>query len=219
MQSGNLRKLVDLCTNSGEDGVKVVALEGQVRAGKSTIIDKYSKDGKLGIQEYSSYVDTPKIDFPEFPPKDADEAMQNSDFFLRLESQRSKVLRDSDFTGTALVDRSIFSLIAFEHGACESTGFDISDSVIDNIIDKNQEFILPKHVIYLDIELDEAKRRAAAAGVWIADFLLTQGFNFKFKEFFVNLENEFPSFVTILNANKSAEDVYSSVLKTINSLS
>lgn len=92
-------------------GVKVVALEGQVCAGKTVVIDKLRSLGVSVVDEYSEYVASATRDFPKFPPQDEVAAKDTFRFFFELEARRK---HDMDALGGSRVvlDRSIYTLLA-----------------------------------------------------------------------------------------------------------
>lgn len=194
----------------------IVAVEGPVCAGKSSLTDNLALSGIGTIQEYSEYVAHANQDFPKFPPKDSDGAKNNFEFFLNLEGCRDQDLALLTQSQIA-IDRSIYTLLAFEMGATAITGIDIFDWAVCRL-QKEKGLILPDHVFYLDVPPEISRQRAEANNIPIPKFLLSDEFNHGFREFFFRLSKMYPDYVTILPAEKPLDEVVASFQTNLSSL-
>ncbi|MBU1199943.1 AAA family ATPase [Patescibacteria group bacterium] len=185
----------------------IVAIEGPVCAGKSTLVEKLNREGLGTVLEYSEYVAHANQDFPKFPPTDEEAAKKSFEFFLNLERRRSQ-----DMAGlaqdTIAIDRSIFTLLAFEVGAAKITGIDISDWAVERLSNENN-LIVPYHVFYLDVPVAVSRERAERNGIPIPSFLLSEEFNQGFRDFFIGLEQAMPGYITFVSASEDSNEVFS----------
>lgn len=194
----------------------IVAVEGPVCAGKSTLI-KHLKIASVGIiDEYSEYVASANRDFPRFPPSSPKQAQRNFEFFLGLEKRRTLDLAKLRQNKIA-IDRSIYTLLAFEAGASKITGIDIFDWAVDRLEAEN-EIILPDHIIYLDVPMAVSSRRAQENNIQIPIFLLSDEFNEGFRNIFQRLAIAKPEFVTIIDAQQDELSILSLVHRRVTSL-
>ncbi len=192
----------------------VVALEGPVCAGKTTVLERLKADGISIIQEYSEYVDSATRDFPNFPPKDEESAKGSFKFFFDLELKRHSDLNRQNGKFT-VIDRSVYTLLAFEVGASRLTGIDILPWAIEYLEEHKNEIIIPEHVVYMDNSVEESRRRAEEGKIRIAEFLLTDEFNKGFRSFFLALKEKAPNLIDIVDASREPEDVRFSVSSLI----
>ena len=203
----------ELIRNIVEQGTKeidpnnsyITAIEGPVCAGKSSLIEHLSNMGIGVILEYSEYVAHANQDFPKFPPKDSNTAKKSFEFFLKLEKRRYRDLASLSQPQIS-IDRSIYTLLAFETGARAITGIDIFDWGI-NRLQAEPGLIVPDHIYYLDVSSDESKRRAKENNISIPEFLLSNRFNNGFKNFFITLSRIYPQYVTIVSAERPIRDI------------
>lgn len=185
----------------------VYAIEGPVCAGKSTLIERCKRDGIKTIPEYGEYVIAASKSFPNFPPKDEEEAKKNFQFLLDIEALRQQEHEAGKSSLTAL-DRSILTLISFEAGAARLTGINIFDWALDEAIKNRAGVIFPDHVFYIDIPMDIARRRAELAGMGTSPFLFSKDFNDGVRVAFDKFEMRWPGLVTYLDGSKNQEAVY-----------
>lgn len=184
----------------------VVAIEGPVCAGKSTLVENLNQDGLGTILEYSEYVAHANQDFPKFPPADEEAAKKSFEFFLNLERRRSQDMAELTQNKIA-IDRSVFTLLAFELGAAKITGIDISDWAVERL-SKENDLIAPDYVFYLDVPVAISSQRAERNGIPIPAFLLSEKFNQGFRDFFVGLEQTMPGYITFVSAQKESDEVF-----------
>lgn len=196
--------------HSGE----VIALEGPVCSGKSTVLLGLAASGLVNpILEYSEYVDSATADFPKFPPQDDRAAKSAFELFLDLERQR---FRDFNQTrGSRILDRSIFTLLAFEAGASRITGIDIMSWAYERLSQTSHEIIWPHHILYFDQPTDVSLVRAKENNIRIPDFQFDIEFNAEFRSFFMQLFERQPGFITIINSSASPLVVQEQVLEAL----
>lgn len=112
-----------------EDGGNrlTIAIEGSVCAGKSTLLGKIGAQSNASIvSEYMIYRPAPGLTLHKFPPQNEQEARENFSYFLEVEKLRK---RDYGLSLARLkyLDRSIFTLLAFELGLRAVYGINIFD--------------------------------------------------------------------------------------------
>ena len=203
------REQIDNIVNMSVEMEKVIpykiALEGPVCSGKSTAIESIKANGVGVIVEYSEYVVSATRDFPKFPPTNEADAQDNFRFFLELEKRRAQDLKLHN-NGQIIIDRSIYTLLAFEAGAFQLTGIDIMSWAVEKLANQ-KDIIIPYHIIYMDIDNQISKQRATEADIRIPNFLFDEKFNYGFKSFFVGLKEKIPSYVTIVDASQKQSEV------------
>lgn len=194
----------------------VFAVEGPICAGKSTLIDSITESGQTErVREYSEYVRSATLNFPKFPPQDEAKAQRAFEFFLELERFR---LRDYQTRSKeVLLDRSVFTLLAFEVGASSITGINILPWAIDRVIQTRNEIIWPDHIIYLDVPVEVSRNRSQVDKIKMPEFQFDLGFNAGFKALFVTVKQVMPVYVTVLDATQTQEKMQSEVLKILKS--
>lgn len=87
----------------------IVTLEGLVHAGKSTLFQNIA-ERYVSVKCIGEYVEFATERFPCFPESREDARLGHS-FFLNLEQKRILEIEESD--GIILVDRSIYSILAY----------------------------------------------------------------------------------------------------------
>lgn len=187
-------------------GKRVVALEGPVCAGKTTVIEKLRNPSAAVVGEYSEYVVSATRDFPKFPPADEKAAKDSFRFFFELEVKRKQNM-DASGGNIVLLDRSIYTLLAFEVGASRLTGINILPWAVEYLEKNRDEIIIPEQVIYMDVPAEVSRRRAEEGGILIAEFLLTNEFNEGFKDFFMELKEKEPEMVVVVRATKDRQSI------------
>ena len=189
----------------------VIALEGPVCAGKTTVLRSLDNQGVQVIEEYSAYVRSATRDFPKFPPQDEGCAKNSFRFFLDLELARRRDRNLLTNCDCVVLDRSIYTLLAFEAGTAKLTGIDILSWAVEFLKEHSDKIILPDHIIYIDTPVDVSTKRAEDGNIRIADFLLTAAFNEGFRHFFVALREPRPEFVTFVDGRNTREGLFSEV--------
>lgn len=197
-------------------GPIIVAIEGPVCAGKSTLVERLNQEGLGTILEYSEYVTHANQDFPKFPPVDEEAAKKSFEFFLDLERRRNQDMAGLGQNRVA-IDRSIFTLLAFEVGAAKKTGIDISDWAVERLSNE-VDLIVPDHVFYLDVPVSVSRERAERNGIPIPEFLLNEEFNQGFRDFFIGLEQAMSDYITFVSALEDSNEVFSHLHERLDGL-
>jgi len=187
-------------------GKRAIAIEGPVCAGKTTVLEKLKNRGISVVEEYSEYVDSATRDFPKFPPKDEEAAKDSFRFFFELETKRKQDMEASGNHQIAL-DRSIYTLLAFEVGALSITGINILPWATEYLEEHRDEIIIPEQVVYMDVPAEVSRERADEGNIPIAPFLLTKEFNDGFRDFFLALKDKAPDLIDIVDATKEPEEI------------
>lgn len=189
-----------------------VAIEGPVCAGKTTLIHSLQPLGFTQIPEYVDFAFDNSFRLPKFPPLSEEEARTSFHFYLELETKRKPRI---PLKGVVLLDRSVFTLLAFEAGARKLTNIDIFDWAIDQISLRQNELMIPDQVLYIDVPVEESRRRAAAAGMGTPDFLFSPEFSSGFKDAFKEFSSKHPGRFTFVNGCQSQEELIKEVLLLI----
>lgn len=195
---------------------QIIALEGPVCAGKTTVLGGLREQEIPVVDEYSEYVASTTRDFPKFPPQDEEAAKDSFRFFFELEARRKQ---DMEATGNnrAVLDRSIYTLLAFEVGASRLTGISILPWAVEYLEENKDKIIMPEQVVYMDIPAEISRSRAREGQIRIADFLLTDGFNGGFRDFFMALKEKAPELVCIVDATGEQSAMQEFVLGLVSS--
>ena len=160
--------------------MRVVALEGLVHAGKTTLLRNIRGSG-LDVRCIGEYVEFVEDRFPK-PPKNTIEAMNSHVFFLKLEQKRRREIRKND--NIVLLDRSVFSILAYHYATEVRSGGEIAcfEEGVASIPHEN--WLFPSVCVYLDVsdELIEA-RHHGDEGFYQSMFLEMQ-FNALLREFY-----------------------------------
>lgn len=196
---------------------KTIGLEGPVSAGKTSIVKKLceNSDSFLGIKEYTDFLENKKIPKPSFPPSSTEEAKNNFLFFLQIEYFRKNTIKKNPSKNLILLDRSIFSLVAFEKGASYLTGIDIYNWALEKIVNERGKLAWPDRLIFLDIDETERTRRIKNNRLKTPNFIVGEVFNYGFKEAFYDFENMWPGLITFVNAKNTFCSVKNIVNKII----
>ena len=183
----------------------IVALEGLVHAGKSTlfqyILEKYV-DVKC-VREYVEFVTERLPCFPE----NREDARFGHAFFLNLEQKRIVEIEEGD--NVVLLDRSIFSILAYNF-AVEKMSNGRIPCFQDSIdVYWNENWLIPQICVYLDIEdSDISLRHQDEKGHYYSIFL-DCAFNAWLREFYEKaMLCYFPSLEIIrIDAHQSRREI------------
>lgn len=179
----NVRENLGVNDSNGDE--ITVALEGPVCAGKSSLLDGLVRLKWNVIEEYREYLVKANKSFPKFPPCSDSEAKRNFEAVLELEEERfaDYKMKKGAFKKTAL-DRSIFTLLAFEKGSSRLSNINIYHWAIDRVVKSIDVagIIWPNKVSYLDIPNEVARARANLKNLGTAAFLFEEEFNQGFRE-------------------------------------
>lgn len=191
--------------------IETLALEGPVCAGKTTLINDLLPCGFQKVPEYVDFALDNNLKLPKFPPKSETEAKATFEFYLELEKKRQSGLRK----GKWLLDRSKYTLLAFEAGARNLTQIDIFSWACDLVEQRSYEIIDPDHTLYIDVIPQESRRRATLAHMGTPDFLFSEKFTTGFKNAFIFFENITPGRITFVDGCRPYEVVLSDILRRI----
>ena len=165
--------------------MRKLALEGLSFAGKTTVgreLERYNPERYKLIQEYVVYAGSEK-NFPDFPPKNKQEALRNLDFFLNLERKRHEDM--AAYKGRPYVmvmDRSVISLLGFRFVQKHFSGIDIFAETKEII--KGEPQLAPDHVIYMQASDAAITARLAESQRRVGDLFIDPEFNSKLRQFF-----------------------------------
>lgn len=192
----------------------IVALEGLVHAGKTSILQRLNGQKRLlCIEEYGVYANG-AIHFPKFPST-AKEAFRANDFFFKLEEKRFQSIQID--TPLILLDRCLFSVLSV-NWALERfyvDGFQCFERTYRDILTRYSDK-LPQLCILLHISTDEVLRRHKIEGYY-HPLLLNPLFNSLLADFYYEeLPRLFPetSFIQI-NAMQPLDEVVSLVSREL----
>ena len=187
--------------------VITIAVEGSVCAGKSTLLKRIAcLNPEAIVNEYMVYPPIPNKPLRNFPPQDSQEAKENFLYFLEVEKLRKEDHALSQ-TSAKYLDRSIFTLLAFELGMYFVSGIDIFGWGLSQVT-SSKDIIIPDKIVYLDVSKQVALERARGANMKVPMFLFSDEFNSGFRSLFVTLNKIKPGYVTFINADQSEDSVY-----------
>lgn len=159
----------------------IVALEGLVHAGKSTLLHGIMTQEHTFVKCIEEYVEFATERFPGFP-KSRELARSGHVFFLNLEQRRKAEMGDSD--RIILLDRSIFSILAYNFAVEKMSNGKIpcfQDSV--NAYE-NEDWLIPEACVYLDIDDENISFRHQSEKGFYHDIFLEKAFNAQLREFY-----------------------------------
>jgi len=169
----------------------IVALEGLIHAGKTTLLRGIRKtmQGRVCcIDEYATYKGLTR--FPDFP-KTSGEAIEANEFFVELEGRR---FADVTGSGLVLLDRSLLSVLAYHYATERVTGGAIvcfEQSL--RFFRENLSHCMPASVIRLDVSREVFEERHATDSGFYKPILLDDEFNRNLVLFYDNLGTYFPN--------------------------
>ena len=190
---------------------ETIALEGPVCAGKTTLITSLLPLGFTKISEYVDFALENSYKLPKFPPQNKTQAKSNFEFYLDIEKKRQQGIKP----GSWLLDRSKYSLLAFEAGARNITQIDIFEWSCNLIRQHKLEVIEPNHVFYIDVPPKESKIRADLVNMNVPDFFFSKEFTQGFKEAFALFKNNNLSRFTFIDGSQPYCDVLSEISQRI----
>lgn len=155
----------------------IVAFDGSVCAGKTTAAQTLSQEeGVVVIPEYMQVLDSEQtIEFDKMDRR------ARLDYLLGIESQRlaNVSMRPQK---VVLLDRSAFTLFAFEYSLLLSTG-QRDEYILERI--ENANYLMPDKIIFFDVNEDVRRARCEERGTAMAELLLESTFNINQKKFFL----------------------------------
>lgn len=156
--------------------MKYVAVEGSSYVGKTTIVDRFSKEGFGTIPEYDAFG-------PFMPADDSYESLKNAALdVVGRERIRTAMLGRIASTDLVVSDRSLFSLVTYEdmmiHAADTEQGRqlrqDMRSFIIDTLATEIQkgDIALPDAIVTLKIDSkDEFESRVKRRGITPVKYL------------------------------------------------
>lgn len=190
---------------------ETIAFEGPVCAGKTTLIKNLVCFGYQMVPEYVDFAQENNLKLPKFPPKNVTEAKSAFEFYLDLESRRQYGVKP----GKWLLDRSKYTLLAFEAGARQLTQIDIFDWARNQVKEHQSEIIDPCTILYIDIDSRESRRRATLSHMGTPDFLFSTQFTNGFKEAFMLFSSLNPNRFTFIDGSRPYLEVLAEVSRRI----
>lgn len=160
-----------------------ITLEGGVAAGKSTVCSLLQKNhGFIHIPEYMDLaLDPPASMLSKREPID------RFRFFLGIERLRSDRAMLHVTTKKIALDRSFFTLLAFEYAQKKMGKSSISINSLTKLEKEGLQIIIPRMIMFLDVSDQERLRRVSQRGEPILNDLVSPTFNCHLKNFFKEL--------------------------------
>jgi predicted ATPase len=183
----------------------VLALEGPVCAGKSTILAALQKEGYTGVEEYMDLPGGRQLSGSG--PTSGNAALVRGRALLALEVERMTRLASS--RSPVVLDRCALSLLAYELGLA-ATGRPHIAASITAALDA-QPTIRPSRIVYLDCPADVLRARAQSSGVGTPDLYLDDRFNAGARALFAALDAARHGSVVFVRADRSRAQVLASV--------
>jgi thymidylate kinase len=190
-----------------------VALEGPVCAGKTTVAKSLGSVCTRVVPEY--------LDLPGAASRVGVDAPAAGDGLRRLrlllEIERHRVLHLPRM-GSIVLDRSVFTLIAYEAGLAAMSGPNVLCAAAEEVADAIERgaVALPDRVVFLDCPAASCVERAAAAGMRTPTFLFDAAFRCGFRQVFFRLERAAPGTVLFVDADRPVGDVVKEVCGIVN---
>lgn len=185
--------------------IKVIAIEGPCCAGKTTLssglIEDYSYCEIGHIVDYAEFVGSGKNLPPPFP-KSLDEEKNTLEILLNIEFERASHCRKSE---RIIIDRSIHTLLAHCYAIDKISQlpyFQLANSCINF----SEKPIWPHKIFYLDVSQEAIQRRNTWKFSQDSIFINNE-FNTWIKEYYINLQIQFPELVTILDGNLPIDEI------------
>lgn len=191
----------------------IIALEGLVHAGKSTLLQNIS-DRFTNVKCIREYCDFSKDRLPTFPLT-IEDASNSRKLFLKLEILRARNITDQ--YETIILDRSILSVLAYHYAVEMITQGKISsfhDSIV-SFLDEN--WLIPQLCVYLEVSDEDIKQRHKGDHGYYQDTLLDPEFNSQIRKFYYDAMPIYLPFIKIsyIDTKKPKEAVLNEVIKTI----
>lgn len=192
---------------------EIIALEGPVCAGKTSFINDITRFGYQKIPEYVDYAQNNNFKLPKFPPQNETEAKASFEFYLELEILRQQGVS----SGNWLLDRSKYTLLAFEAGSSSLTQIDIFAWACRLTEERKDEVLEPDRVYYIDVPPQESRRRAIQANMKTPDFLFSLEFTSGFKQAFEQFKNQEPNRFIFIDGVRPYQEVLADISAMIRS--
>lgn len=188
--------------------MQIIALEGGMGSGKSTIGKKLQENGYYYFPEAISFLSKKECD-SLWGLAGTDKAM---DLLLEAENRRTLEIQKLPNDSKIILDRSYYTFLAFEYASKNEERF----KRYLEIFPKLKMVVKPSLIIFIDIDYQNRIKRLRERGeIETKDksIMFQEEFNERLKKFF---EIYYSGNKIILNLNfKNKEESYSEVLKTI----
>lgn len=183
----------ELTTASG-----IIAIEGGVCSGKSTVCRLFRDDGWIVLDEM--YV--PKRDERSFYGSQTPQEILGC--FIAYEVQKARGARRA---GGAIVDRSLYSVFAYQYAAAKAAGKALPDYVTA-ARSALSAADWPDWVFFVNIDDSERRARYEKRGVHVSPLLLDTEFNRVFLE---HIQTHGPPNLYVLDGHRLAQDLFSDI--------
>jgi thymidylate kinase len=168
----------------------IIALEGLIHAGKTTLINRVrglAGESICCIDEYSFY--RGNRNFPDFP-RTSNEALDANQFFVDLEKQR---FANRIVSLPTVLDRSFLSVLAYHYATEKVThGKIVCFSQSMDFFTRDYFCYMPNIVVYAEIPLEVMFKRHRAETAIYKPILLDREFNRHLIHFYNNVTKFFP---------------------------
>lgn len=160
----------------------IIALEGGICSGKTTLAKEFERQGFYLIPEYMDII------HPSEEERINDFASSNQsaiNVFLEIEKRRKAIYLKNYSDKNAILDRSYLTLFAYEY----AIGRDISNMQFPNLV---QNVITPDLIVFLNVnDKLRAKRSYDRCDEDMPEIFLNHNFNRRLKQFFLR-QNQIP---------------------------
>lgn len=187
---------------------RIVALEGPVCAGKTTVAAGLEFAGAKVVPEYLDLTGGASLAGADAP--EAGDGLRRLHLLLELERGRTTHLPPA---GTVVLDRSVFTLLAYEAGLSAMPAPNVLAHAVGAVVaaaDRG-DVALPDRIVFLDCPASLCRERAAAAGMRTPAFLFDARFRGGFRQLFCRLERAVPGMVLFADADCPPVDVITAV--------
>lgn len=158
----------------------IVALEGLVHAGKSTLLQSIG-DNFGAIRCVEEYVEFATERFPGFP-RSIEDARAGHAFFLNLEQKRKQKIQEED--RVVILDRSIFSILAYHFAVEKMSGGGIPCFREGVATVQSESWLFPQVCLYLDVDDEEMILRHRNETGFYQSIFLDHEFNALLRKFY-----------------------------------
>ena len=181
----------------------IIALEGGICSGKTTLAKQLEKRGFFNVPEYMDII-TPQ----EQQELDTLISQDKSalPFFLKMEKRRKELYGSQSLQRDSVLDRSYLTLFAYEFA--KNNTYPALD------LASKENVIIPDLIIFLDVNDQLRKQRSQERkDVDMPEIFLNSEFNQRLKTFFLEKSSEKCIFI---NSEKLEPEQMANILKNIN---
>lgn len=181
----------------------IIALEGGICSGKTTLAKQLEKRGFLSIPEYMDII-TPQ----EQKELDALISQDKSalPFFLKMEKRRKELYFAQCLQKDCVLDRSYLTLFAYEFA--KNNQYPVLTELA-----QSENIIVPDLIVFLDVSNPIRRQRSISRGdIDMPEIFLNSDFNQKLKTFFLEKSSEKCIFI---NSERLEAEQMANILKDI----